>query len=249
MMTTILDRLRHLRLGAMADAYLVHQQDTTHAGLSFDERFSMLVDAEHLYRDNRALAHRLKDAKLRIPHACLEDVDHSPRRDLDRALLRQLATCCWVVEHHNVLVTGATGVGKTYLVCALGQQACRQGYRAIYRRLSRLFEELTLAHADGSYTTLLARLARADVLVLDDWGLAVVKDAHRHDLLEMLDDRDGSRSTVITSQLPRERWHDYLGDPTVADATLDRLVHRAHPIALAGPSRRKEPPTKPSAGD
>jgi DNA replication protein DnaC len=146
-------------------------------------------------------------------------------------------------------VVGSTGVGKTYLACALGQQACRHGYRAIYRRLPRLFEELTLAHADGSYTTLLARLARVDVLVLDDWGLAAVKDVHRHDLLEMLDDRDGSRSTVITSQLPRERWHDYLGDPTVADAILDRVVHRAHPIALAGPSRRKEPPPSKKAAD
>lgn len=242
MMTATLDRLRHLRLGAMADTYLAHQQDTTLSALSFDERFSMLVDAEHLYRDNRALARRLTEAKLRMPQACLEDLDHSPRRGLDRALVRQLATCRWIVEHQNVLITGATGVGKTYLACALGQQACRQGYRAIYRRLPRLFEELTLAHADGSYTTLLARLARVDVLVLDDWGLAVVKDGHRHDLLEMLDDRDGSRSTVITSQLPRERWHDYLGDPTVADAILDRLVHRAHPMALAGPSRRKEPP-------
>jgi DNA replication protein DnaC len=154
-----------------------------------------------------------------------------------------------VTEQHNVLLTGATGVGKTYLACALGIQACRQGHRAIYRRLPRLFEELTLAHADGSYTTLLARLARVDVLVLDDWGLAAMTDRHRHDLLEMLDDRDGTRSTIITSQLPRERWHDYLGDPTVADAILDRLVHRAHPVALTGPSRRKDPPTKKPADD
>jgi DNA replication protein DnaC len=243
MMTATLDRLRHLRLSAMADAYLAHQQDTSLSALSFDERFSMLVDAEHLYRGNRALARRLKEAKLRMPHACLEDLEHSPRRGLDRALVRQLATCRWIVEHQHVLITGATGVGKTYLGCALAQQACRQGYRAIYRRVPRLFEELTLAHADGSYTTLLARLARVDVLVLDDWGLAAVRDGHRHDLLELLDDRDGTRSTVITSQLPRERWHDYLGDPTVADAILDRVVHRAHPIALTGPSRRKEPPT------
>ena len=238
-----LDRLRHLRLGAMADAYLAHQQDTTLSALSFDERFSMLVDAEHLYRDNRALARRLTEAKLRMPQACLEDLDYAPRRELDRALIRQLATGRWIVEHRNVLITGATGVGKTYVACALGQHACRQGYRAIYRRLPRLFEELTLAHADGSYTTLLARLARVDVLVLDDWGLAVVKDGHRHDLLEMLDDRDGSRSTVITSQLPRDQWHAYLGDPTIADAVLDRLVHNAYPITLKGPSRRKDKAT------
>ena len=162
-------------------------------------------------------------------------------------MIRQLGVGRWIVEHHNVLITGATGVGKTYLACALGQQACRQGHRVIYRRLPRLFADLALAHADGSYIAVLARLARVDVLVLDDWGLGTVTDRHRHDLLEILEDRDGTRSTVITSQLPRERWHDYLGDPTVADAILDRLVHRAHPLALGGPSRRKtEPPPKPS---
>ena len=212
------------------------------ARLAFDERFSMLVDAEQLFRDNRALTRRLKEAKLRIPQACLEDLEYTARRGLDRAGIRQLAIGRWIVEHQNVLITGATGVGKTYLACALGQQACRQGHRVIYRRLPRLLSELALAHADGSYVGLLARLARVDVLVLDDWGLGTLTDRHRHDLLEILEDRDGTRSTVITSQLPRERWHDYLGDPTVADAILDRLVHRAHPLALAGPSRRKPAP-------
>jgi DNA replication protein DnaC len=250
MMTTTLERLRTLRLGAMADAYLTQQQDAPTAALGFDERFSMLVDAEHLFRGNRALARRLKEAKLRVPHACLEDLDHGPRRGLDRALIRQLAMGRWIAEHQHVLITGATGVGKTYLACALGQQACRQGYRALYRRVPRLFEELTLAHADGSYTTLLARLARIDVLVLDDWGLAPLKESQRQDLLEVLEDRDGSRSTIITNQLPREQWHDYLGEPTVADAILDRVVHRAFPIAHTGPSRRKEPPTgKEPRGD
>ena len=249
-MTTTLDRLRTLRLGAMADTYLAQQQDAPTAALGFDERFSMLVDAEHLFRSNRALARRLKEAKLRIPSACLEDLDHSPRRGLDRALVRQLAAGRWVAEHQHVLITGATGVGKTYLACALGQQACRQGHRALYRRVPRLFDELALAHADGSYTTLLGRLARIDVLVLDDWGLAPLKESQRQDLLEVLEDRDGSRSTVITSQLPREQWHDYLGEPTVADAILDRVVHRAFPIALTGPSRRKEPPAgKEPRGD
>ncbi|MBY0497411.1 MAG: IS21-like element helper ATPase IstB [Cyanobacteria bacterium] len=243
MMTTTLERLHRLRLGAMADAYRTQQQEAATAALGFDERFSMLVDAEHLFRGNRALARRLKEAKLRVPHACLEELDPTPRRGLDRALVRQLATGRWIAEHQHVLVTGATGVGKTYLACALAQQACRQGFRALYRRVPRLFDELALAHADGSYTTLLARLARIDVLVLDDWGLASLKDSQRQDLLEVLEDRDGSRSTIITSQLPREQWHDYLGEPTVADAILDRVVHRAFPIALTGPSRRKEPPT------
>jgi DNA replication protein DnaC len=249
MMPATLDRLRTLRLGAMADAYLVQHQDASTTALGFDERFSMLVDAEHLYRHNRALARRLTEAKLRVPQACLEDLDPSPRRGLERALVRQLATGRWIAEHHHVLITGATGVGKTYLACALGQQACRQGYRVLYRRVPRLFDELGLAHADGSYPHLLARFARIDVLVLDDWGLTPLTEAQRQDLLEVLEDRDGTRSTILTSQLPREQWHDYLGEPTVADAILDRVVHRAVTITLTGPSRRKEPPrTEDRAG-
>jgi hypothetical protein len=157
-----------------------------------------------------------------MAQACLEDLEYAPRRELDRALMRQLATGRWIAEHRNVLITGATGVGKTYLACALGQHACRQGYRAIYRRLPRFFQELALARADGSYPTVLARLARIDVLILDDWGLAAVTDVQRQDLLEVMEDRDATRSTIITSQLPRDQWHTYLGDPTIADAVLDR---------------------------
>ncbi len=171
--------------------------------------------------------------------ACLEDLDYAPRRELDRPLIRQLATGRWIAEHRNVLITGATGVGKTYVACALGQHACRQGYRAIYRRLPRFFQELALARADGSYTIVLARLARVDVLILDDWGLAALTDVQRQDLLEVMEDRDASRSTIITSQLPRDQWHAYLGDPTIADAVLDRLVHNAFPITRS-PSRRQD---------
>ncbi len=235
-----LDRLRALHLGAMADAYLAQQQDPASGSLSFDERVAMLVDAEHLSRDNRKLVRRLNEAKLRIPQACLEDLDYAPRRELDRPLIRQLVTGQWIAEHRNILITGATGVGKTYVACALGQHACRQGYRTIYRRLPRFFQELALARADGSYTTLLARLARVDVLVLDDWGLAAVSDVQRQDLLEVMEDRDATRSTIITSQLPRDQWHAYLGDPTIADAVLDRLVHNAFTLTLKGPSRRKD---------
>jgi DNA replication protein DnaC len=238
------ERLRAMRLGAVADAYLAQQQNPKIAVLGFDERLAMIVDAEHLFRDNRKLSSRLKEARLRIGDACVEDIDYPPKRELDKAQVRQLATCRWVEEHHNILVSGATGVGKTYLACALAQQACRTGYRAIYRRLARLLDELTLARADGSYAKLLAKLARTDVLVLDDWGIVAIKEAHRQDLLEVFEDRDGTRSTVITSQLPRDKWHDYIGDPTVADAVLDRIVHRAYAITLKGPSRRKEKSTK-----
>lgn len=232
------DRLHHLRLGAMADAYLAQQRDPATAALSFDERLGMLVDAEQLARDNRTLRRRLQEAKLKMSHACLEDLEYSGRK-LDRALIRQLATGRWIAEHQNIVITGPTGVGKSYLACALGQQACRQHHRVIYRRLPRLFPELTLAHGDGTYPTVLARFARVDVLILDDWGLVALKDAQRQDLLEILDDRDGQRSTIITSQLPMDRWHEHVGDPTLADAILDRVVHRAHRLALTGPSRRK----------
>jgi DNA replication protein DnaC len=239
------DRLRTLRLGAIAEAYLAQQRDAATAALSFDERLGMLVDAEQLAREHRALRRRLKEAKLRMSQACVEDLDYSGRK-LDRALMRQLATCRWVAEHQNILVTGPTGVGKTFVACALAQQACRQGHRVIYRRLPRLFPEFTLAHGDGTYPTVLARFARVDVLVLDDWGLVALKDLHRQDLLEILDDRDGARSTIITSQLPCDRWHEYLGDPTLADAILDRVVHRAHRLTLSGPSRRKSPGNGPA---
>jgi DNA replication protein DnaC len=238
------DRLRVLSLRAMAEAYLAQPHDQATLGLDFDARLALLVDAEILARDNRKLARHLKEAKLRIAQASLENLDYASRRELDRALIRQLATGRWIAEHRNVLITGATGVGKTYLACALGQQACRQSHRTLYRRLPRLFQELALARADGTYATLLARLARVDCLIIDDWGLGTLTEIQRQDLLEVMEDRDGMRSTVITSQLPREDWHAFLGDPTVADAVLDRLVHNAYTITLKGPSRRKPEDTQ-----
>ena len=235
-----MEKLQGMHLGAMGAAWLEQQQNADVVALSFDERFAMLVDAEWMTRENKRLDRVLKEAKLRLAEASLEGIDYPPRRELDKAFVRQLGSCKWIAEHQVVLISGATGTGKTYVACALAQQACRKGYRALYRRAPRFFDELRLARADGSYPRLLARLARVDVLVIDDFAIAPVSDTERRDLLEVLKDRYEMRATVISSQLPPDRWHDYLADPTVADAICDRVLHGAHRIALKGPSRRKE---------
>lgn len=224
----------------MADAWVAQQRDTALSALTFDERFAMLVDAEHLARDNRRLGRLLKDAELRVPNACIEDVDTTGARGLDRSMVRQLGTCTWVAENLNILITGATGVGKSYIASALGQAACRRRLRVIYRRVPRLFDEIALARADGSYARLLSRLAKANVLILDDLGLGTTTESQRHDLLEVIEDRYGRAATVVTSQLPIPKWHEWIGDPTVADAVLDRLVHNAYKLDLRGNSKRKE---------
>jgi DNA replication protein DnaC len=234
-----IEKLKLLHLYTMASAWIAQTSDPASLELDFDARLGLLVDAEMLARDNKRIARLLREAKLRIPGACIEGIDFAPKRDLDRAIIKQLATGRWVADRKNVLITGMTGVGKTYIACALAQQACRNGMRALYRRVPRLFDELALAHADGTYTRLLARLARIDVLVLDDWGLAPLTDAQRRDILEIVEDRHGVRSTIITSQLDVGKWHDYVGDPTIADAILDRIVHNSFRLGPKGPSRRK----------
>jgi DNA replication protein DnaC len=237
------EKLYDLRLSAMADAWIAQGKDPLNGTLAFDERFAMLVDAEHMARDNRRLRRLLKEADLRIPDACIEDVRASPQRGLDKAMLRQLGSCAWIGEHLNVLITGLTGVGKSYLASALGQAACRKGLRVMYRRLPRLFDELALGRADGSYARVLAKLAKADVLVIDDLGLGAPTEQQRQDLLEILEDRYGRSSTIVTSQLETKKWHEWIGEPTVADAILDRLVHNAYKLDLTGPSGRKEKAT------
>jgi DNA replication protein DnaC len=197
-----LDQLQQLKLDAMAHAWTEQQQHAELTSLGFDERFGLLVDAEWLARDNKRVTRALKEAKLKFPHACVEAIDYPARRELDKAVIRQLATCRWVQEHHNVILVGATGTGKSFVACALAAHACRKGFRAYYRRAPRLFHDLTLARADGTYIRLLGKLARVDVLLIDDWGLAPVTDQERRDLLEILEDRYGDRSTIITSQLP-----------------------------------------------
>lgn len=235
-----LEKLKEMRLGALAEAWLAQQADAESASLDFDERLGLLVDAEWTSRQNKRLKRNLREAKLKLAQACIEDVDYPARRQLDKKLVRNLATCQWIEQHQSVVITGATGVGKTYLACALAQQAIRKRYRAVYRRLSRLFDELALARADGSYVRLLAQLARADVLVLDDWGMTPIREAERRDLNEIMEDRWGNRSTIVTSQIPVSKWHDHIGDPTTADAVCDRLLNNAHRIVLKGPSRRKK---------
>lgn len=235
-----IDHLYKMRLASMAVAWTEQVKDPKICKLSFDERFGLLVEAEHLARYNRRLKSLLKQAELRVPGACIEDVATGASLGLEKARLRDLATCGWIEQRLNLLLSGATGVGKTYLACALAQMACRRGLKVKYRRLPRLFDELALAKADGTYTKELAKLAKLNLLVLDDFGLKAMQEPQRHDLLEILEDRYDRSSTIVTSQLPFEKWHDAIRDPTTADALLDRLVHNSHKIKLKGPSRRKE---------
>lgn len=231
-------QLNQLRLFGMAQA-LNEQQHLPEIGrMSFEERLGLLVEREVSERTSKPTAARLRCAKLK--HAAVpEDVDYRAARGLDQSLFSRLLTGSWVKEHQNVLITGPTGVGKTWLGCALTNQACRLGHSSLYLRVPRLFEELVIAHGDGRYVKFIAQLAKVDVLLLDDWGLAVLTDSARRDLLEILDDRHGQRSTIVTSQLPLAHWHDAIGDPTLADAILDRLVHNAHQLTLSGESLRK----------
>ena len=231
------DQLHQLRLFGMARALTEQQALPDIAHLPFEERLGLLVEREVSERESRQISSRLRRAKLKQA-AVAEDVDYRAARSLDRALFNRLLTGAWVAEHQNVLITGPTGVGKTWLACALANQACRQGRSVLYLRVPRLFEDVAIAHGDGRYNKLLMQLAKTDVLLLDDWGLALLTDAARRDLLEIFDDR-GHRSTIVTSQLPVANWHESIGDPTLADAILDRLVHNAHQLILTGESMRK----------
>jgi DNA replication protein DnaC len=233
-----LDKLQQLRLTAMATALQEQSAIPDIHTLGFEERLGLLVDRELTAREERRLQTRLRQAKLKHS-ACLEDLDSTTPRGLDRALLTQLATGQWIREGLNCLILGPTGIGKTWLACALAHQACRQGFTTRYLRAPRLFEDLRLAHADGGFPTLMRSFAHTDVLLIDDWGLSPLDAEARRDLLELLDDRHGQRATLITSQLPVEHWHDLIGDPTLADAILDRLVHNAYRITLTGESMRK----------
>ena len=233
-----LDKLQQLRCTGMARAFAEQLGATDLEALTFEERLGLLVDRELTERHSRQLTNRLRRARLRHD-ACIEDIDFRHHRGLDRDLVLALADGRWVREHLNIPITGPTGVGKTWLACALAHSACRNGHSALYLRLPRLLEELAIARGDGRYPKLLAAFAKTEVLIIDDWGLATLSAENRRDLLEIIEDRSATRSTIATSQLPVEKWHDAIGDPTLADAILDRLVHSAYKFNLTGESMRK----------
>ncbi len=230
-------QLYAMKLNGMAEAYEEQSRQPSMAELCFDERLGLLVDRQWTWREDRALKTRLRHAKLKLS-ACIEDVDYAALRGLKRAQIDSLADSRWVGYHQNVLLTGPTGTGKTFLACALGQKACRDGYRVRYFVASKLFRQLSAAHADGSFPRLSGQLQKTDLLIIDDWGMEKLKENQYRDLLEILDDRQDTGATLLTSQFPIRLWHDTIGNPTVADAILDRLIHHAHQIELKGESMR-----------
>jgi DNA replication protein DnaC len=234
-----LERMRALKLLGMAEALERWRDDPVQRALEPADLIGLLVDAEWSSRESRRLTQRLRNAKLRLASATLEDLDLSRPRGLSKQLVAELASCSWITRRRNVVVTGPTGTGKSFLACALANRACRLGHAAVYRRASRLFDEAAQARADGSWPQLLARLAKTPVLVVDDFGLEPLAAAERRTLHELLEDRYGDSSTIITSQLEPKEWHAVIGDPTIADAINDRLVHNAERIRLSGESNRK----------
>jgi DNA replication protein DnaC len=238
MIQQTLDSLYAMKLNGMADGFKDQMNQPNIRDLSFEERFSLLVDRQVTYQDERKMKRLLLNARLKI-NACIEDIDYKTPRGIDKSVILRLASCDWIKNAQNILITGPTGVGKTYLACALANRACRMGLSSSYIRLPRLFQELAIAKADGSYPKIMRKLSRARVLVLDDFGLAPLAHAERRDLLEVIEDRHGLFSTVVATQLPINAWHDNIKDPTIADAILDRLIHNAHKITLKGESMRK----------
>jgi len=234
-----LNQLRALKLDGMAEAFIELQHQSQAADLGHAEWLALLLDREAANRNTKRFQVRLRSAKLRHGQAAVEDVDYRTPRRLDKALFQQLTAGKWIAEHRNLLVTGPSGIGKSWLACALAQKACRDGYKVLYVRVPRLFADLELAHGDGRFARLFRTLVKTDLLVLDDWGPDRLTANQRRDLMEIIEDRHGNGSTLITSQLPVDKWHDIVGEPTFADAILDRIVHNAYRLQLDGPSMRK----------
>lgn len=235
-----MEKLYAMKLTGMAEG-MKRQMETNMDNLSFEERFAMLVDAQHLHQENKRMKRLMKSARFKL-QASLEDIDYRTPRGLDRSVMMSLGSCDWIRKRRNIIITGPTGTGKTYIACALAHKGCRDGYGSLYVRCPKLYYSLSMAKADGSYARTASKLAKTPVLILDDFGLAAMTDSERRDLLEIIDDRHESSSTIITSQLPVEHWHEVIGDPTIADAILDRIVHNAHKIKLTGKDsmRRKK---------
>jgi DNA replication protein DnaC len=240
------EQLHALKLTGMLDALEQQQAQPETHDLAFEERLALLVEREVLHRENRRLARLLKAARLRV-EACVEDIDYRHPRGLQKSRMAQLASLDWIRQSLNLCMTGPTGCGKTWIACALGNQACRQGLSVRYLRLPALLEQLRIAHGDGSYVRLMGQLLKTDLLILDDWGIQPLTRSQRNDLMEVIEDRHDRRSTLIASQLPIDHWHDYIGEATLADAILDRLLHGAHRLKLTGESMRRErTPVDPS---
>lgn len=240
-----IETLKSLKLHGLLEALEEQQQTPAVHALSFEERIALLVDRERLWRENQRRTRLLRGARLKVAAASIEDIDYKAARGLDKRQIATLATGEWIRRGQNLLITGATGSGKTWIACALAQQTCRQGSSVLYWRVPRLIEELRIAHGDGSYIKFLKTLSKVSLIVLDDWGLTALSVQDRADLLEILDDRVNTGSTLIASQLPVDAWHAYLGEPTLADAILDRLVHHSHRIELKVPGesmRKSRPP-------
>lgn len=245
-----LEKMNVMKLSAMAEAFEQQRGSGEHAKLSFEERVGLLIDCEWTAREQRKQARRLRTAKPRYKSASLEDVDFKHPRGLNRQQVLSLGSCSWIQDQHNLVITGPTGIGKSYLVSAFVERACRRGFTVRYVRMPRLLHEVAVGRGDGSYTRLLARLAKLDLLAIDDWLLAPLRDAERRDLIEVIEDRAEHASTLIASQLPVKDWHSAIGDPNPADAICDRLLHNAHRIALKGPTvRNTETPPKPKGKD
>lgn len=235
----ILDKLRTMRLTGMVKAFEEQLQMDDVQSMSFEDRLGLLVEREETERANRRLKTRLRTAKLR-QMACVENIDFRHPRNIDKRAVLALASCQWIIEHHNLLITGPTGVGKTFLACALAHKACLEGFTVRYLHMPKLLRELAVARVDGRYANLLNGIARTELIVLDDWGMASMADTERRDLYEILEDRTGLRSTIVTSQIPIDKWHQVIGDPTIADAILDRLTSDAYRFDLQGESMRRK---------
>jgi DNA replication protein DnaC len=231
-------QLNDMKMYELAKSFSEYLDRAEKDELSFEERFGIMVEQEWIARQERRLKNRLSKAKLR-EEACVEDIDYRHPRGLDRSVIQRLALGRWVANHEHVIITGKTGLGKTWLACALSNNACRQGATSLYYRMPRLLHDLYVAHADGTYPKVMNKLVKIDVLILDDLGLAVLNDTERRDLLEVIEDRQGRRSTIVTSQLEVKHWHEVIGEPTIADAILDRLISSAHQIKLKGESMRQ----------